>query len=395
MRKRLIATLAALTCCLYASASHRPDSTGTVPKPVHYVGADFGAAYILPSNAFFRGANATGAPMTYDFSAHLKYGFRFSPESRLGRDYPYAIQGIGVAYDSFANPAEIGRPVSVYVFQTSRIAALGDRLSFDYEWNFGASFGWKKHDYDTNPNNVVVGSRANAYINLTLLLNWRIADSWNLRAGAGFSHFSNGNTSIPNAGVNTAGVRLGLSRSFGEERRTAPQAGGGGAFQREVSYDIILYGALKKKGFKIGEDAYVAQGRFAVAGLSFNPLYSFSRSFKAGLSLDACFDESANIRDHIANDRLDPDIYLKFHRPPFREQFSLGLSVRAEVAMPIFSVNLGIGRNFICKGADTDGFYQTFVLKTMLGRKLFLHVGYRLYEFRQPDHLMLGIGVRL
>ena len=28
-------------------------------------------------------------------------------------------------------------------------------------------------------------------------------------------------------------------------------------------------------------------------------------------------------------------------------------------------------------------------------RKLFLHVGYRLYEFRQPDHLMLGIGIRL
>ena len=63
--------------------------------------------------------------------------------------------------------------------------------------------------------------------------------------------------------------------------------------------------------------------------------------------------------------------------------------------MPIFSINVGIGKNFICQGADTDKFYQDIALKTALSRRLFLYVGYQLYNFSKPDHLMLGIGVRL
>lgn len=394
MRKKLMITAAALACCLTVSAAELTDKSGGL-NPAHHVSIDLSPAYLLPSNAFFRGENGTGAPMNSNFSVHLKYGFSFNPESRFGRNWPHAVQGLGLAWNTFSNPGEIGRPVAVYVFQTARIANLGERLSFDYEWNFGASFGWRKYDYAINRNNVVVGSSANAYINLSLMLDWEPADSWHLRAGVGFSHFSNGNTSVPNAGVNTAGMRFGAAKSFGEVRDRTARPVPDEEFRPEVSYDIILYGALKKKGFRIEGDPYVASGRFGVSGLSFNPLYGFSRCFKAGLSLDACFDESANIRDHIANDYISPGTELKFHRPPFREQFSLGLSARVEVAMPIFSINLGIGRNFLCKGDDTDGFYQTFVLKTMLSRNLFLHVGYRLYEFKNPDHLMLGIGVRL
>ena len=62
--------------------------------------------------------------------------------------------------------------------------------------------------------------------------------------------------------------------------------------------------------------------------------------------------------------------------------------------MPIFSINLGVGRNILCKGADTDSFYQIVALKTDITKNLFLHVGYQLYKFRKPNNLMLGVGVR-
>ena len=107
------------------------------------------------------------------------------------------------------------------------------------------------------------------------------------------------------------------------------------------------------------------------------------------------YDESANIGNHVANDNFpsDPD-ELQFYRPPFREQFSAGLSLRAEIVMPIFSINLGIGKNFFCHGADNNSFYQTFVLKTNITKHLFLHTGYQLYRFKDPNNLMLGIGFR-
>ena len=70
------------------------------------------------------------------------------------------------------------------------------------------------------------------------------------------------------------------------------------------------------------------------AGLNFAPMYNFNNYFRAGLSLDAQYDESANIKDYKLEGSFMDD--LKFHRPPFREQFAVGLSLRAEWVMPIF-----------------------------------------------------------
>ena len=67
---------------------------------------------------------------------------------------------------------------------------------------------------------------------------------------------------------------------------------------------------------------------------------------------------------------------------------------RAEIVMPVFSINLGVGRNVVCKGADADSFYQVVALKTDITRNLFLHVGYQLYKFKDPNNLMLGLGFR-
>lgn len=367
-------------------------------KARHFIGIDIRPSYVFPTHEFFKGSNHTGKSINSTFAGHLKYGFKFSPDSELGKLYPYAVQGIGIGYNTFFNSEEIGNPLAVYVFQTSRIATLSRRLSFDYEWNFGASFGWKKFDEVTNPNNRVVGSKVNAYINLGFLLNWQIAANTNLRAGIGVTHYSNGNTSYPNSGVNTIGASIGITRSFGGGRNGEETLGEQSKpiFDRYISYDLIVYGATRKKGvFPEDHSPLLAPGSFAIIGLNFNPLYNINRYFRAGLSLDMQYDESANIVQYIANDEIpSTSEELKFYQPSFREQFSAGLSVRAEIVMPIFSINLGIGKNFICKGSDTNSFYQTFVLKTNITKHIFLHTGYQLYKFKDPNNLMLGIGYR-
>lgn len=366
--------------------------------PEHIIGLDIRPSYLFPTHEFFKGNNNAGKNNNSSFAGHIKYGFKFSPDSELGRLYPHAIQGIGIGYNTFFNTEEIGNPIAVYVFQTSRIATVTPRLSFDYEWNFGASFGWKKFDEKNNPNNRVVGSKINAHINLGFFLNWQIAANTNLKAGIDVTHYSNGNTSYPNAGVNTIGASVGITRSFGGgnngQEKLCKQFTP--IFDRYITYDLIVYGATRKEGvFPENHDPILVPGSFGIIGLNFNPLYNFSRYFRAGLSLDIQYDESANIGQHIANDDIPstPED-LKFFRPSFREQFSTGISVRAEIVMPIFSINLGIGKNFLCKGSDTNSFYQTFVLKTNITKNFFLHTGYQLYRFKDPNNLMLGIGYR-
>ncbi|CDA83843.1 acyloxyacyl hydrolase [Bacteroides congonensis] len=386
-----IGRLLSIVCLLAFLAVGGKSGAQIVGK--HGIGLDVRPGYVVPTNSFLEGDNLQQKIIEQSLSLHLKYAFQFGKDSRLGRMYPHAYQGIGVSYNTFYCPAELGNPVTVYAFQGAPIVRLSSRLSFDYEWNFGASFGWKKYDEQYNPQNEVIGSKINAYINLGLLLNWQFHPQWKLAAGVDLTHFSNGNTHYPNGGINIIGGRVGIVRTFGD----TDDASGAIAPERlfikpHVSYDLVIYGATRKRGFVKDNVPSLVPGSFGIVGLNFAPMYNFNNYFRAGLSVDAQYDESANIKDYKLEGSYMNDI--KFHRPPFREQFAVGLSLRAELVMPIFSINAGIGRNLICRGDDTNGFYQILALKTYVTRHLFLHVGYQLSKFKDPNNLMLGIGYR-
>lgn len=110
----------------------------TLPHPlhraIHKLSVDVRPAYLAPTNVFFKGINASQKDMNTFLSGHLKYGIQFNPDSKFGRLYPHTTQGIGLAVNTMFNDMEIGTPVALYVFQSSRIASLTPRLSLDYEW---------------------------------------------------------------------------------------------------------------------------------------------------------------------------------------------------------------------------------------------------------------------
>lgn len=360
---------------------------------IHQIGFDIRPGYVVPTNSFLAGDNAQQKAIDQSLSLHLKYAFRFSPNSCLGKLYPSAYQGIGVSYSTFSHPDELGNPVTVYVFQGAPLMQFSRRLSLDYEWNFGASFGWTKYDELYNQKNMAIGSEINAYINLGFFLNWQLHPQWKLAAGVDFTHFSNGNTHYPNGGLNAIGGRIGVVRTFDATDGAAGAAGSKRLFiEPHVSYDLVVYGATRKKGFVKDNVPSLVPGSFGIIGLNFAPMYNLNNYFRAGLSVDAQYDESANIKDYKLERTYSDE--LKFHRPPFRKQFAVGVSLRAELVMPIFSINAGLGRNLICSGDDTQGFYQILALKTYVTRHLFLHVGYQLSKFKDPNNLMLGLGYR-
>ena len=373
----------------------------TINKPYYFVGADYRPGYIFQTADFLRGENGAGKKAGFTQSGHLKFGFKFNKNSHFGQLYPYAYQGIGVSYNSFNNTNEIGNPIAVYIFQGSKIANItqDSKLTLGYEWNFGISFGWKKFNNADNPFNTVIGSKANAYINLAILFKYRLNDNYNFTLGIDGTHFSNGNTQYPNRGLNTIGVRIGAIRQFGKQtknnnpnNRLNPNSQNR---ENSLVYDFSLYGAIKKKWITNDNNGILIPGKFGVAGLNINPLFCINRYFKTGLSFDAQYDESANIREYLVEGSDYSHESIKFYRQPFSKRFSAGISARAEVSMPIFSVNFGVGYNIIHKGDDTKGFYQVLALKAFVSRQIFLHVGYQLKNFKDPNNLMIGIGYRI
>lgn len=325
-------------------------------------------------------------------SAHLKYAFALPKETLGNRVFPNTQQGIGFAVYDFANSKEIGIPIVAYLFQKSEITKISPQFSFDYEWNFGISTGWKPHDYDDNPNNVIVGSKVNAYISLGTSLRWELAHRMAMYAGVNFSHFSNGNTKYPNAGVNLLGGKIGVVYDM-SKAEPIPQeefAYHRPKFTRHVSYDLVAFGSWRRKGVDFLDQQVASPHEYPVVGTYFAPMFNWGYRLRTGLSVDAIYDGSANIytKDYIVGTEQ------QFFKPDWNQQVALGLSARVDYVMPLFTINFGFGTHVLRKGKDFKGTYQALALKIRATKNSFFNIGYAIKDFHDPNYLMFGIGYR-
>lgn len=374
-------------------AQEKTDSLSFSHRFRHRIETEIRPGYILPTNSFFRGENNQWKPIRNSFSAHLKYSFQNHPNTCEDRIYGGAYQGVGLAYYNFGRSEEIGNPIALYLFQGARIKQLNPRLSLNYEWNLGLSCNWKPYDPIYNHYNQVIGSKVNAYLNVNFYFAWMLSPLVDITSGISLTHFSNGNTNIPNAGLNTVGLKVGLVYNFNRKEnaiRNSLDKPVIPLFPRHVSYDLVLFGSWRSKGIRFGDDYLASPHKHTVLGFNFAPMYNISYKGRVGISLDGYYDGSANIysKDYIIG--TTPE----FFKPSIDKQLALGLSGRAEYVMPYFTVGIGLGANILHKGGDLKAFYQIVSLKTEITRNSFIHIGYSLHNFHTPNFLMLGIGFR-
>ena len=69
-------------------------------------------------------------------------------------------------------------------------------------------------------------------------------------------------------------------------------------------------------------------------------------------------------------------------------------SIQVNKDIERFTVGIGLGANILHGGGDMKSFYQILALKIDVTRNSYLHIGYNLREFHEPNYLMLGIGYR-
>ncbi len=362
---------------------------------VHRIEVEAMPGKILHTNNFLKGYNSDVRTMNHSFVTHLKYSFSPPELSEQARIYKGVYQGVGLAFHNINS--HLGNPVSLYVFQGATIKTLSERLALNYEWDLGLTYGWKPHDWEENPENHVIGSKMTAYIDLGLYLRWTLSNAWDINVGADLTHYSNGNTTIPNAGLNVASLKASVAY-YVNRRRLKPVTGTVPHFDKHWVYDLTLYGAWKSRGVDTGKGTFALPDTYGVVGFTFNPLYRFNHWLNIGASLDGAFDGSANIE--IDSKALsgeerklsEDDVQI----PNWTRRVALGLSARAEFVMPYFTINFGIGHNVVnANTEDMKGFYEILALKVNLMRKAYLHIGYSLYDFYYPNNLMLGIGLHL
>lgn len=358
----------------------------------HYLAVEYRPAWVIPSSSY-RTELYSNPFDEFEQSAHLKYAFSL-PKASLGNlVFPNTQQGIGVAIFDFGNFKQIGTPIVAYLFQRSEITKISPRLSLDYEWNFGVSTGWKPYEPDHNPNNIIVGSKINAFISLGTSLSWQTANRILVFGGVDFTHFSNGNTKYPNAGVNLLGSKIGVVYDVSKTDVTPQEKDvfQRPKFTRHISYDLVVFGSWRRKGVDFFGKQVASPHEYPVVGTYFAPMFNWGYRLRTGFSVDAIYDGSANIytEDYIVGTEQ------QFFKPELHQQMALGISARVDYVMPLFTINLGIGTHLLHPGDDLKGTYQTLALKIRATKNSFFNIGYNVKNFRDPNYLMFGIGYRL
>ncbi len=371
-----------------ANAVTRPH----VDSLLHSLSFQSGIAVDDTNHYFYRGQNPDHQEIDKNISFHLRYSFSFAPQSRLGRLYPTAYQGIGVASYSFFAPHSMGRPLSVYLFQGSKILDFAEDFSLGYEWNVGYSWGWQPNKASASSHNVM--------LNVALPLTWHITPGWDVALVPHYTHFSNGDTKFPNSGVDAFGMQFKVAYNFAAQRIKAPGMGflaahpylKGHSFAEHLTWDLILYGGWRA-------DRFFSKGVFCLInepipnwGVQLNPLYHVNQYFSIGASFEMLTDMSANLYNAEINHNTGECV--AYSRPSLWRQTAMALSARGEIRMPFFSVGIGVGVNLIQHGYDMQPFYSMFGLKAFLSKRTFLYLGYRLSTLQYTRNIMYGFGYR-
>ena len=368
---------------------------------VHSLWLTAGGDYVASSiGDEVRTASENQIKVNSSLPVSVRYAFSFT-NPRIRHYLPGGYQGVAVGVMNAGglqprgmerSTRYMGYPVLLYAFQGGPVHRFNPRLSLNYEWNFGASFGWKPYSDANRDFNLTVGSRVNAYLNLGLSLNWKLNNRTTFFGGIAISHFSNGNTSFPNPGINAFGLRAGVIWTLNPPEGGFKPAIPDTVKRRKVEYDIMGWGASRRRLYRGGEKPVMLPGHFACAGISFAPMVRLNTWWRVGGSLDIQWDQSSDMKNNYIEGTTTEDI--RFKTPSFWRQTTVGISAHGELQMPIFAVNIGCGYNFVAPW-ENRGSYQNISLKTYLCKNVFINIGYQLRNFHQQSNLLLGAGVTI
>ncbi len=294
----------------------------------------------------------------------------------------YPKMGIGYYGANLNNDTVFGAPNALYAFIDVPITrnAHEKRWSFSYFLGAGLSFNFRPNNAELNPANIMIGSYNNVYVDLAFYAHYQLNSSFDLSAGVGFTHFSNGANQLPNKGMNLLGTKLMVRHHVTRERP-----------KMHKILDIAQW--QPKHMFFINQAVGSKQVQeytqnFINTTTSVGYKYWFSYKGRIQASLDLFYDESAN--SGLGSRRKVP-VEL---RGDASNHYSLGILVGYEAIYKRWSMLTGIGfyawRNY----QFNSSFYQRIGARYRLWDGLYAGVALKAQTF-DADYVEWSIGYQL
>lgn len=185
------------------------DTTFTDSKP-SAIGLNFDYGFLIKHSESLREIEDS-----YPFAIRLDWSKHLLTQKAWAFCNCFPRVGLSLAYWNWDNPEILGSgllPIGYLepYFLTNR------RTNLLFRMGLGGAFLTKPYNAETNPKNLSYSTLFSFSIIVGMGVNYRITDRLNLSLAARYNHVSNGGIRVPNKGLNTPTLSLGINTSLTE-----------------------------------------------------------------------------------------------------------------------------------------------------------------------------------
>ena len=343
---------------------------------------------VFQTNPFVKGDNTEKVPIKNYQAFSGRIMFRTTGKKQWHQLYGYPYWGFGVHVSDFYNPEEMGVPIALYAFLNAPFHRW-NKLSLNYEIDFGVTGNWKHFNPVNNRYNVAIGAGETVYIHVGAGLTYTFSNRWEAELGIGLAHFSNGALKLPNFGLNTFSPRVEIRYKVHgtpvlKKQKITP-------FKKSGSLNFTAFTGLKNVLFDSTQVNITTRYRgiyFPVFGFKTTFNYQISHKSKFGIGIAASYDGSVNAR--VAVDKGE----LEVKDLPFSEKLRLSIYPSYELVMGPYSLLLQPGFYIFRKQfpRQVPVSYQRIGLKYTFTNHITVGISLRAYDFHVSDFIEWNVG---
>lgn len=370
---RILFTVIGLLIYIFCIAQ---DSVSIQKQNYFSIAGAFGYGNVLPTSPFVEGDNLSGKPIDKFQYASLKALWQNPGYTHWQRVYRSPYYGIGLSVEDFFNSQEVGYPVSCYGILGIPIKRWNKLESFS-EFQFGITGNWKHYDSVTNPKNIVIGGSLTVHLDIGIKLMYNMGNHFDIGAGLGFIHFSNGGFERPNRGFNIYSPNLELRYRFSERPDYKNVAR---AEKSRKTNDLLIM--LGYGDYQLVEHE-LDSNYFAFGGISLIYFNQMSNAFRLGCGTDLNYWWGLNANTD--------GTYAGYSF----ENITIGLIVQPELIIDKLTLTGGVGiyalhRNY----GNFEQFYQRLGVRYDVFRNYSVGINIRAINFTLAEVLEFNLAYK-
>ncbi|MEI6748584.1 MAG: acyloxyacyl hydrolase [Bacteroidota bacterium] len=349
------------------------------------------SGHVFATNKFLRGVNSESAKINAFQAFSFKMSRQTTGKYKWEQLYKYPQYGVGIYVVDFFHHKEIGVPIAVFGFFNAPFLRW-NKLLFNYEIGFGATFNWKAFNPVTNHYNVAIGAGESFLVDAGLNLQYLITKRIELVSGFSLTHFSNGALKKPNFGINTLAPKLSIKYNFYNKPHLLKQ--NISEYTDKYEWLISAYGGLKNMIFDSLNVALLEKYEgvnFPVFGLSTVVNRQINYKSKIGIGITLSYNGAINAQASIEANELETA------RGKFSDKILLSIYPSYELVVNRMSITLQPAFYLYRKKLYNQSpvFHQRIGLKYHITNQIFAGITLVDYKFHVSDFIEWYVGYRI